>query len=123
MYLSEDSIRKDGVQHQKVTTNLGNSPDSHGHCVSRQTMNDGMAKETVETTGFITFMPWEIKAAKTTENEDPSKGEGMGKLSCDSMERHKQFYLHELGDHGAQGFWIPWYMIKCSEIMLLTVYF
>lgn len=52
-------------------------------------MNDGMAKETFETTGFITFMPWGIKAAKTTESEDPSKGEGMGKLSCESMERHK----------------------------------
>lgn len=111
------------VYSTEVTTNLGNSPHSHGHRVSHQTMNDGMAKETFETTGFITFMPWGIKAAKTTESEDPSKGEGVGKLSCDSMERHKYFCLHELGDHGAQGFWSPWYMIKCSEIMLMTVYF
>lgn len=68
-------------------------------------------------------MSCEIKAAKPIENEDPSKGEGMGKLSCDSLERHKWFYLHELGDYGAQGFWIPWYMIKCSEIMMMTLYF
>ena len=68
-------------------------------------------------------MSYEIKAAKPTENEDRNKGEGMEKLSCDSMERHKWFCLHELGDYRAQGFWIPWYVIICSEIMMMTEYF
>ena len=67
-------------------------------------MNDGMAKETFKTTGFITFMPWGLKAVKTTENEDPSKGEGMGKLSCNSMERHSSSIYMSWGMVELKGF-------------------